>query len=87
MFFPISGSFIVTRKTLFRRALKNSGIQPVGRKSENIHKIFPCPVNSLFLEVIAKTPVAKHLEHGVVICIHSHLLKVVMLAGNSQTFL
>ena len=32
------------------------------------------------LEVVAKRPVAEHLEHGVVVRIVSHLLQVVVLA-------
>ena len=38
-------------------------------------------------KVIAKTPVAQHLKHGVVVCIHSHLFQIVVLAAHTKALL
>ena len=40
----------------------------------NLGQELPSPRYSLFLEVIAKRPVAQHLEHRMVVCVVSDLL-------------
>ena len=47
----------------------------------------PCPVDRLYLEVVTEAPVSEHLEHGVVVCVASYLLEVVVLAAHAETFL
>ena len=39
------------------------------------------------LEVVAKRPVAQHLEHGVVVGIVTHFLQVVVLSAYAKAFL
>ena len=48
---------------------------------------FPGPVNGLLFEVITERPVAEHLEHGVVIGVHSDLFKIIVFAAHAETFL
>ena len=47
----------------------------------------PGELDSLFLEVIAKGPVAQHLKHGVVVGIASYLLEVVVLTADAEALL
>ncbi len=87
MLFPISSSLVVAAQTFLRRAFENGGIKTFRVKFKHIDKIFPRPINRFFLEIIAETPVSEHLEHGVVVGIHSNLFKVVVLAADTQTLL
>eukprot|EP00966_Prymnesium_polylepis_P272236 6289816-Prymnesium_polylepis.1 len=45
------------------------------------------PVDGLFLEVVAKAPAAEHLEKGVVVRVHAHVLEVVVLAAGADALL
>ena len=84
---PEVGSLVIAGKVLAGIALEDSNIE-VGRvQLENINKVFPCHINGAFLEIIAETPVAEHLEHGVVVSIVSHLFQVVVFATDTQTLL
>ena len=84
---PVAGSFVVAAQTLSRATLKYCSVEMFGIQAEYIHKKFPGPVDGLFLEIIAKRPVAEHLEHCVVVGIEAHLFEVVVLAADAQTFL
>ena len=48
---------------------------------------FPCPLDGFLLKIITKRPVAEHLEKGVVIGVHSHILEVVVFAPGTDAFL
>ncbi len=74
MLLPIGRGFVVTGKAFLGRAFKHCGIETVGVKTEHVYEIFPRPVDGFFLEIVAKAPVAEHLEHGVVIGVHAHFL-------------
>ena len=87
MFLPDTGCFVISAKTLFCRALEHRGIQVLRVQFQYIHQVFPGPVDGFLLEVIAKRPVAQHLEHRVVVRVVSHLLKVIMFAAHAKTFL
>ena len=54
VFLPIAGSFVVALQTFGFIAFKHSCIQTVGAEFQYIYQVFPSPVNSLFLEVVAK---------------------------------
>ena len=54
---------------------------------QNIYQVFPSHIDGTFLEIVAETPVAQHLKHGVVISIVSHFLQVVVLTANAKAFL
>ena len=85
--FPKGSSFIVTFQSFFRAALKYGGVKVLRIYLQNLYQIFPCPVDSLFLKVVAERPVTQHLEHGVVVRVVSHFLQVIMFSANAQTFL
>ena len=85
--FPKGSSFIVTFQSFFRAALEYGGVKVLRIYLQNLYQIFPCPVDSLFLKVVAERPVTQHLEHGVVVRGVSHFLQVIMFSANAQTFL
>ena len=72
---------------VFRGAFEHGGIKEVLVYSVHIREKLPSPVDSLGLEVIAKAPVAKHLEHGVVVGVVPNLFQVVMFSADSQALL
>ena len=51
---------------VFFRTLENGGVELCLVNLIDLCEELPCPVDGLCLEIIAETPVAKHLEHGVV---------------------
>ena len=53
----------------------------------NFSQQFPAPCNRFFFKIIAKTPVAQHFKHGVMIGIHTYFFQVVMFSAYPQTFL
>ena len=87
MLSPITCSLIITNEVFFLRTFEHGHIQVLGVKLQYIHKIFPCHIDGTFLEIITKTPVAEHLEHGVVISVVSNLFEVVVLTANAETLL
>ena len=58
--------------------------QAVRRDAEVLGEEVPGPVDGLALEVVAEAPVAEHLEERVVAGGPTHLLEVVVLAGDPQ---
>ena len=60
------------------------GGHPVRRQAELLGEVFPGPMDGVALEVVAKAPVAQHLEQGVVARRPADLLEVVVLAGHAQ---
>ena len=85
--FPIACSLVVALQSFGGTSFKYGGIQTVRIQLKYLNKVFPCPVDSLFLEIIAKRPVSQHLEHGVVVRIMSYLFKIIMLTAYAKTFL
>src|SRR5438874_1873097 len=65
----------------------NRGIEAVFREFPNLRQEFPGPVDRFFLEVIAKGPVAEHLEEGVVVSVQTNILKIIMFAAGADAFL
>jgi len=45
------------------------------------------PVDGLGLEVVAERPVAKHLEHSMVVSVVPYLFEIVVLAADAQALL
>ena len=84
---PDGCCLVVALKTFFGASLEHRCIQILRIQFQYIHQILPSPGDGFLLEVVAETPVAEHLEHGVMVGIVSHLLKVVVLAADAQTFL
>ncbi len=84
---PELSSLIVALDVLFRRTLEHRHIQILWIELEHIHQILPSHVDGSFFEVVAKRPVAEHLEHGVVVSVVTHFFQVVVLTAHSQTLL
>ena len=84
---PVSRSFVVAFQTFGWRTFENGYIQIFFLNLKNVHKIFVSPANGFLLEIITKAPIAKHLEHCVMISVMSHLFKVVVLTAYAQAFL
>ena len=87
MFHPNVFGFFIQGQVVISASFKNSGIHAVGRYPHFIVQKFPGPINCLLLEIIAKRPVAQHLEHGMMVRIVANFLQIVMLARHAQTFL
>ena len=62
-------------------------VEPVRIQAPPFHQQLPSPRNGLGLEVVAKAPVAQHLEEGVMVGVMPHLLQVVVLTGDPQALL
>ena len=71
---------LIKRNILTGISFKYSDIQMLRIQLINPGEQFPCPLNGFFLKVIAKTPIAKHFKHGMVISIYPHLFKIVVLS-------
>ena len=85
--FPIVVSLLVHRHALLGGTLKHGGVEPILGHTIDLGQQLPSPINGLLLEVVAKGPVAEHLEHCVVVGVVSNLLKVVVLTRHTQTLL
>ena len=70
-----------------RIALEYRNVQSASIYPQHVHQQLPRPGYSLPLEVVAKAPIAQHLEHGVVVGIMPHLLQVVVLARDPKALL
>ena len=79
--------FLVHGSAILLGTLENSGIEDAFIDLVHLGEELPGPVDRLFLEVIAKAPVAQHLEHGVVIGVVADLLEVIMFSADSQALL
>ena len=84
---PEAGGLVVALQSLFLASLEDRHVHVFRVKVQHVNKILPCHVYGTFLEVVAEAPVAQHLEHGMVIGVVSHLLKVVMLSAYAQALL
>ena len=80
-------SLLIERHTVLLRALEYGCIHTLLRQFVHLSQQLPSPLDSLFLEIVAKRPVTEHLEHRVVIGIVTYLLQVVMLTRNAKALL
>ena len=64
--------------------LVDGGVQLVGWQFVDLGQQFPGPIQRFALEVVAKTPVAHHLEEGVVARGVAHVFQVVVFATGAQ---
>ena len=87
VFEPVLCSFVVAGNTFRGAAFEYGNIQ-IGRvQLQNINQILPRIVDGVFLEVVAKAPVAEHFEHCMVVGVVSDFFQVVVLATYTQAFL
>ena len=74
-------------KTFLLVAAKDGNIETVLVNLHHLGEELPAVGNSLTLEVVAKRPIAEHLEHSMVVGIVAHLFEVVVLATDTQALL
>src|SRR5690606_29586086 len=84
---PQVARLLIDRQSVFLVATKDGDIQAVFWKFVYIGEKFPCPGDGFFLEVVAKRPVAEHLEHRMMIRVDAHLFQVVVFAAYAKAFL
>ena len=85
--FPDGSSLLISAEPFFGTALEDCCIEVLGVYLQYINDIFPCPTDGFLLEVVAKGPVAEHLEHGVVVGVVAYLFEVVVLAADAEALL
>ena len=84
---PVVVSFLIEHRWITRSGLIDRCIKPLGRKLPPLNHKFPRPSNRFLLEVIAKTPVAQHLEKRVVIGVEADVIEVVVFAAGADALL
>ena len=84
---PVTGSLVVALQTFRGVAFEDGHVQVFGVQLQHVNQILPSHVDGAFLEIVAKRPVAQHLEHGVVVRVVAHLLQVIVLAAHAQALL
>ena len=84
---PILQRLFILLQMILLTSLENRCIQPIFIQTHLFRKELPSVSNRLFLEIITERPITQHLEHRVMIGIMSHLLQIIVLPGNTQTFL
>ena len=84
---PVIVRFLVELARFVRPGLVNGGVEASRRKTPSPNDQLPGPFDRFLLEVIAKAPVAEHLEKGVVIGIEPDVVEVVVLAPGADAFL
>ena len=67
--------------------LEHGGVELLGIDAVDLGQQLPGHVDGPFLEIVAETPVAEHLEHRVMVGVMSHLFEVVVLAAHAEAFL
>ena len=87
MLLPGFHSFDVKACAVCFRSFEYCCVKSVLVELVNFSEELPCPVDCFYLEVVSETPVSEHLEHGMVICVASYLLEVVVLAAHAKAFL
>ena len=85
--FPIFAGFHVFAQTLLFVAAEYGNVQVALVNLQHLGKKFPSPGDGFAFEIVAKTPVAQHLEHCVVVSVVPNLLEVVVLATYAKAFL
>ena len=68
-------------------ALEDGGVEDGSIDLVHLGQQLPCPINGLVFEIVAETPVAQHLEHGMVAAVMSDGFQVVVFAAHAQAFL
>src|ERR1700730_15168069 len=79
--------FLVELAWLVLSRLVNGRVKPLRWKFPAADHKIPRPFDGFLFEIIAKAPVAEHLEKGVVIGVQPDVFEVVMFAAGANTFL
>ena len=65
----------------------DGGEEALGRNAPDFRNQLPAPIDGLLLEIVAKGPVAEHLEQRVMIGVVADVLEIVVLAAGADAFL
>mmetsp|Transcript_31648 Transcript_31648/g.89902 ORF Transcript_31648/g.89902 Transcript_31648/m.89902 type:complete len:412 (+) Transcript_31648:2519-3754(+) len=84
---PDGLGFEVRLKALLGIAAKVCSIQAGWLHLEHVGEELPGPADGFLFEVVAKAPVAKHLEEGVVVHVLANVIQVVVLAAGTDALL
>ena len=68
-------------------ALKVGDVEPVLGDLVHLGQQRPRPLDRFLLEVVTETPVAEHLEEGVVVIVFAHVIEVIVLAARADALL
>ena len=85
--FPQIVSFCITLQIFFFITFKNGYVKVFFRNFVNFRQQFPSPGNCFFFEIIAKRPIPQHFKHRMMVSITTNIVQIIMLSGNSKTFL
>src|SRR6185503_7791335 len=84
---PMVVSLLIELRRITRARLLDRRLKPLRRKLPAPDHQLPSPFNRFLLEVIPATPVAQHLEEGVVISVQADVVEVVVFATRPDAFL
>ena len=87
MLFPEVVSLGVHLQAVLCIAAKHGDVQVPFVDMHHLGQEFPSVGDGLAFEIVAKRPVAQHLEHGVVVSVVAHFLQVVVLAADAEALL
>ena len=79
--------FLIELTGFVRPGFVNGRVKSLRRKFPAVHDQFPRPFDRFLFEIIAETPVAEHLEEGVVIGVEADVFEIVVLAAGANAFL
>ena len=66
---------------------EDGDVEAFGVQAITVGQEFPCPVDGLGFEIVAKRPIPQHLKQGVVVGVDPHFFQVVVLAADAQALL
>src|SRR2546429_4580829 len=72
---------------LARSRFVNGRVKPLRWKFPALDDKFPRPLDRFLFEIVAKAPVAEHLEKGVMIGVEPDIFEVVVFAASANAFL
>ncbi len=85
LLFPDIGGFVVGGDVALV-VLETGGVQTVLGQTPHVRQQLPGPGDGFLFVIIAKGPVAQHLEKRVMGVVAADLVQVVVLAGHAQHF-
>ena len=86
-YFPPVASCLLIGPQISFVILEHRNPETAFRQSPHLGKEFPCPGDGLFFVIVAKGPIAEHLEERVMIGIIPDILEIVVLPGDPQALL
>ena len=84
---PLGSGFFVGGQAVALVAAKHRHVESILVQAVALGEQLPSPVNRFGLEVVAKRPVAEHLEQRVVVRVDAHFFQVVVFAADTEALL